>query len=108
MSETDTKKIWVYPCVDCGCDCNDIDEDHYHISIALPGVKKNDIDLKVIKSGMRLNAKKGINIEYVSELKFLCDANTSKVKANYEDGLLTLDVPFDCPDRSFFYGQMGH
>ena len=98
MTEKNKKLIWVHPCVDCGCDCEDIDDNHYHIQLELPGVKKKDIDLKVIKSGLRLRAMKGDTIEYVSELKFICDAKTDEVKANYEDGLLTLDVPFDCPD----------
>ena len=84
--------------MDCGCDCDDTEGDHYHVSIELPGVKKKDIDLKIIKTGMRLRAKKGSDIEYVSELKFLCDADADKVKAEYENGLLTVDVPFDCPD----------
>ncbi|NHJ41254.1 MAG: Hsp20/alpha crystallin family protein [Asgard group archaeon] len=98
MTDKEKKLIWVHPCVDCGCDCKDVEDDHYHISIELPGVKKKDIDLKVIKSGLRLRAKKSDDVEYVSELKFLCDANPNKVKAKYEDGLLTVDVPFDCPD----------
>lgn len=98
MADKDKKLIWVHPCMDCGCDCDDVDDDHYHISLELPGVKKEDIDLKIIKTGLRLRAKKNDEIEYVSELKFLCDAKASNAKANYEDGLLTVDVPFDCPD----------
>ncbi len=98
MTDKEKKLIWVHPCVDCGCDCDDIGDDHYHINIELPGVKKKDINLQIIKFGLRLRAKKGKDIEYVSELKFLCDANTSDIKAEYEDGLLTVDVPFDCPD----------
>ncbi|NHJ47264.1 MAG: Hsp20/alpha crystallin family protein [Asgard group archaeon] len=98
MAKEDKKLVWVHPCVDCGCDCDDVANDHYHITLELPGVKKKDIDLKIIKSGLRLRANKGKNIEYVSELKFLCDADTDKVEAKYEDGLLTVDVPFDCPD----------
>ncbi|NHJ04269.1 MAG: Hsp20/alpha crystallin family protein [Candidatus Heimdallarchaeota archaeon] len=98
MTDKNKKLIWVHPCVDCGCDCDEVEDDHYHVSIELPGVKKNDIDLKVIKSGLRLRAKKNDDIEYVSELKFLCDVKPKEVKANYEDGLLTLDLPFDCPD----------
>ncbi len=98
MTDKNKKLIWVQPCVDCGCDCDEVDNDHYHISLELPGVKKKDIDLKIIKTGIRLRAKKGNDIEYVSELKFLCDAQTEKAQAEYEDGLLTIDVPFDCPD----------
>lgn len=94
MTDKEKKLIWVHPCVDCGCDC----DDHYHINIELPRVKKKDINLQIIKFGLRLRAKKGKDIEYVSELKFLCDAKTSDIKAEYEDGLLTVDVPFDCPD----------
>jgi HSP20 family molecular chaperone IbpA len=98
MTEKDKKLVWVHPCVDCGCDCDDVENDHYHITLELPGVKKKDIDLKIIKSGLRLRAKKGKDTEYVSELKFLCDADSGKAEANYEDGLLTVNIPFDCPD----------
>ncbi|MHA1122695.1 MAG: Hsp20/alpha crystallin family protein [Candidatus Heimdallarchaeota archaeon] len=98
MTDKKKKQIWVQPCVDCGCDCDDIGDDHYHISLELPGVKKKDINLQIIKTGMRIRAKKGNDIVYVSELKFLCDAKADEAKADYEDGLLTLDVPFDCPD----------
>jgi HSP20 family molecular chaperone IbpA len=98
LADKEKKLIWVHPCIDCGCDCDDVESDHYHITLELPGVKKKDIDLKVIKTGLRLRAKKGKDIEYVSELKFLCDADPSKVEAEYEDGLLSVDVPFDCPD----------
>ena len=98
MTDRNKKLIWVHPCVDCGCECDEVEDNHYHISIELPGVKKNNIDLKVIKSGLRLRAKKSDDIEYVSELKFLCDANTNEIKAKYEDGLLSINVPFDCPD----------
>jgi HSP20 family molecular chaperone IbpA len=98
LAAEDKKLIYVHPCMDCGCDCGEIDEDHYHISIELPGVEKKDIDLKIIKSGLRLRAKKGKNIEYVSELQFLCDAKTDKIKADYKNGLLSIDIPFDCID----------
>ncbi|NHJ86041.1 MAG: Hsp20/alpha crystallin family protein [Asgard group archaeon] len=98
MADEEKKLIWVHPCVDCGCDCDEIENDHYHISVELPGVKKKDINLQVIKTGMRVRAKKGKNIEYVSELKFLCDADYENASAKYEDGLLMIDVPFACPD----------
>ncbi|MFW9922646.1 MAG: Hsp20/alpha crystallin family protein [Candidatus Thorarchaeota archaeon] len=98
MTENNKRLVWVHPCIDCGCDCEDIENDHYHITLELPGVKKENINLQIIKSGLRLKALKNENTEYISELKFLCDAKIDAVKAKYEDGLLSVDIPFDCPD----------
>ncbi|MBN2440426.1 MAG: Hsp20/alpha crystallin family protein [Spirochaetales bacterium] len=99
MSElTKTRQqLWVNPTIDCNCECSDEDNNVYHITYEIPGVKKDDIHLKVIKSGVRLVAHKD-NIDYINEFAFQCDVDTSKTLAAYEDGVLIIDAPYDCPD----------
>ena len=98
MSKRDKKLLWVHPCVNCGCDCDETEENHYHISLELPGVQKESIDLRVIETGMRLRAARSENEDFVSELKFLCTVKASEAKAHFKDDLLEVIVPFDCPD----------
>ncbi|MFW9994324.1 MAG: Hsp20/alpha crystallin family protein [Candidatus Odinarchaeota archaeon] len=94
---------WVHGCVDCGCNeaveggCSD--DDHYHVNWEIPGVKKEDIDLKITKDSWRLQAKRrdGLLI-YISEGTFACEVNDSEVEAQYNDGWLKVTVPYDCPD----------
>jgi HSP20 family molecular chaperone IbpA len=94
MAEEKTKpRFWINPC-DCGCD--DPDSDMYTLSYELPGVDKNDIDLKVTKYGLQLIAERE-NIEYYNEFPFACDAVVDEVNALYENGLLTVQVPLNCP-----------
>ncbi len=89
-------RYWINPC-DCGCDCDDGEEDVYRLTYELPGIKKSDIDLKFTKSSLRLIAKRG-DAEYYNEFSFVCDVDTSNVQAVYENGLLNIEVPFNCPN----------
>ena len=93
-----TKKIWVSPCVDCGCDCEGEAQDQYHLVYEIPGVKKENIHLHIIKEGLRLRAKLNDTTEYVNEYLFACDVDPDKTKAKYENGILEIEVPYVCPD----------
>jgi len=97
MTET-KRKVWVVPCTTCGCGCSDEEEDQYELVYELPGVKKEDIHLHVVKNGLRLEAARGEDVEYVSEYQFICEANPEGVKATYDNGLLDIIVPYACPD----------
>jgi HSP20 family molecular chaperone IbpA len=68
----------------------------YHIEIELPGVKKNDIDLKVLSGGFMVKAPKD-NIEYVGDYTFFCPVSPDKTEAEYDNGLLTVHVPLKEP-----------
>ncbi|MHA1954155.1 MAG: Hsp20/alpha crystallin family protein [Candidatus Heimdallarchaeaceae archaeon] len=102
--EVKRRKYWINPHVHCGCDCGkDVKEDHdegctdtedaYRLIYELPGVKKKDISLKVVKNGIRMNAVRDSFVEYVNEYPFLMDADTKGTTASYEEGLLIVNVP---------------
>lgn len=91
---TETKnRVWINP-RDCGCD--DTDEDVYNLSYELPGVRKEDIELQVTKQGLKLLAERN-SVDYVNEFAFACDADTDKVQALYENGLLSIRIHLNCP-----------
>lgn len=97
MSEEKARnKVWIDPLVDCDCRGGD-DQDAYHMTYELPGVKKEDINLKVTRDALRLSAARN-GTDYVNEFTFSCDVDAEHVRASYENGLLTVEVPLDCPD----------
>jgi len=64
------------------------------VDIALPGVKKENINLKMLKSNLFLSAPKD-DINYVSSLSMCCDIVPEKAEARYGDGLLKIIAPFE-------------
>ena len=78
------------------CAAYDEEKNFYHIEIELPGVKKTDIDLKVLSGGFMVMAPKG-DIEYRGDYTFCCPVNSDKTEAKYDNGLLTVKVPLKEP-----------
>ena len=78
--------------------CFDTDEDQKNgtLEIALPGVKKEDIDLKINEDSYSLSAVRG-DIKYVASQTFCCPVIPGKATAKYENGLLQIAVPFKDP-----------
>jgi HSP20 family protein len=78
--------------------CFDTDEDQKNgtLEIALPGVKKEDIDLKINEDSYSLTATRG-DIKYVASQAFCCPVVPGKATAKYENGLLQIEVPFKDP-----------
>ena len=78
--------------------CFDTDEDQTNgtLEIALPGVKKEDIDLKINEDSYSLSAVRG-EIKYVASQAFCCPVVPGKATAKYENGLLQIVVPFKDP-----------
>jgi len=91
------KKVWVYPAFDCDCECSEDDNNVYRLTYEIPGVDKKNIHLKVIKDAIRLVAHKD-DIDYVNEFSFQCDVDVDETLAEYDNGVLTIDLPYDCPD----------
>ncbi len=98
------RKYWINPHVHCGCECGKAsDENHeegcvdtedaYRLIYELPGVKKENISIKVVKNGIRMNAIRDAFVEYINEYPFLIDANPEATTASYEEGLLIVNVP---------------
>jgi len=102
------RHIWVTPEVNCFCGCEDdekgcYDEDEEHVNeylkkFSIPGASKEKIHLHVIPEGLRLDAPRDEHSVYVSEYAFSCEVDADKTEAAYENGILTVKVPYSCPD----------
>jgi HSP20 family molecular chaperone IbpA len=75
--------------------CSYTDEEHNRLTmeIALPGVKKEDIKLKMHNDSVYLSAARD-DVEYVTAYSFCCPVVPGKAEAKYENGLLRINAPF--------------
>ena len=103
------RRIWVPACPTCDCGCTDdadkecTDEDDKKtvetLTFEIPGVEKDRIHLDVTKDRVRMIAHRDATTDYVSEYLFACTAKLDEEpNAKYNNGILTLAVPVECPD----------
>jgi HSP20 family protein len=78
------------------CSCVNEETDSIHLEFTIPGVKREDIKLKLLDESFSLSAMRD-DAEYVSTGSFCCPVKAKDSKANYENGLLMLDIPFKDP-----------
>lgn len=79
----------------------ELDEDKgiYTINVVLPGVEKNNIEVKASAQSVRVNATRANNIPDQADTKFKrlfqfrYQIDPQKVVANYNNGLLKLEIP---------------
>jgi HSP20 family molecular chaperone IbpA len=78
--------------------CSYVDEkkNTVHLEICIPGVKKEDIDFKMLDDSYRLIAPRD-DFEYVSSEAFCCPVNPAAAEATYENGVLKVSVPLRDP-----------
>ena len=78
--------------------CSYVDDEHTKLTleISIPGVSKENIELKMHDDSFSLAAPRD-ETEYVTTLSFCCPVNPEAAEANYENGLLTVVVPFKDP-----------
>jgi HSP20 family protein len=67
-------------------------EDEYIMEIELPGVKKEDIEVKITENTFCIRAPRK-NMEYTGCWVLAHEFNADESNAAYENGLLTVKVP---------------
>jgi HSP20 family protein len=76
------------------CSYTDDDEKKIYLEVSLPGTRKSDIDLRISDDEFSIIApRQDKNYKYQSSMSFCCDVEPGKAKANFEDGLLKIEVP---------------
>ena len=74
--------------------CSD-DKGNMEIQINLPGVKKEDIELKMVAEGFFIRAKREeTGVEYAGTYAFWCPVVPQKAVARYCEGKLIVIVPY--------------
>jgi HSP20 family protein len=75
--------------------CSYVDEKDMtlHLEISVPGVKKEDVQLKMLDDSFSLRAPRE-DFDYTATMAFCCPVKAKEAKAEYRDGLLRIAVPF--------------
>ena len=84
--------------------CSYVDEEHLTLTleIAIPGVKKESIKLRMHDDSFNLLALRD-DFDYVTTSAFCCPVNANSAKAQYEDGLLRVSLNFKDPMEDAYH-----
>jgi HSP20 family protein len=67
------------------------EEDNIELRVVLPGVEKKDIEMKATTDSFMLRAKRD-GVLYRLDLDLNVDVDTKKIKAEYHEGLLKVQL----------------
>ncbi|MBP7735721.1 MAG: Hsp20/alpha crystallin family protein [Spirochaetes bacterium] len=84
------EKIKVSPDI---CTYNSEDNKTLILEIAIPGVDKKDIELKMLEDSFTLTAPRD-DLEYTLALSLCCPVRVADIKAEYNNGLLRIEAPY--------------
>jgi HSP20 family molecular chaperone IbpA len=77
---------------------HDEKDEGLEVTVELPGVSKDKVDLTVSKTGFCVSASRE-DLRYEGCFQFAHEVDSDRTKAKFENGLLSLDVPFLVPLR---------
>jgi len=90
---TEEEKIEKFSVSPDTCMWPDDEHENFHIEITLPGVEKDSIVLKMHDDSFFIKGETD-NTVYIGSYSICCPVDAKKAKANYNNGLLKIDVPF--------------
>ena len=78
--------------------CSYVDEgkNQINLEICVPGVKKENIHLKMLDDSFSLFATRA-DFDYVAASAFCCPVKSKSAKASYKDGMLKVSVKLKDP-----------